>query len=117
MTFKERIQSVQKRESPHMWPEHTIGDLINAVLSIHDEAEARWFRNGYMDYLEEQPDLNARGATFVADANIGWCFGEGMAESDRAMWRRVGASHPIFSSMRSEPTARKAGINASSRQS
>lgn len=93
--FKERTPS-----------RHFIGDFISAVMVIDNEADALEFYRGYIDYLEIQPDRTQPAKT-VADANIGWCFGEGMSEERKAMWSRcTTASHPIFG--RSNPTPEEA---------
>lgn len=110
MSFESAIREQQKRQyrgDKHFWPAMTIGDLIGAVLSIHNEQQAREFYEGYKSWLNGQPGLD-NSAEHVARANIGWCFGEGMSESDMAMWRKVGASHPIFGSMEKAPTATEA---------
>lgn len=92
---------------------HTIGDLYNAVLAIHDANDARAFYVDYVAWLEVQPDLS-HSADAVAKANIGWLFGEGMPPENIRMWVEVcGASHPIFGTMQPRPTpeqAFKAGL-------
>ena len=75
----------------------TIGSFISATMSITDPEDAAAFYAGLVDNLNSQPDLNPRGAEYVARANIGWCFGEGMKPELIAMWSAVtGASHPVF---------------------
>lgn len=85
----------------------TIGALIDATMSIRDPEDAAAFYVGMVEYLNEQPDLDPRGAEYVAKANIGWCFGEGMYPELKAMWNDVtGATHPVFDM--SSPSATEA---------
>lgn len=101
-SFEAAIKGQQSASDEYRWPGMTIGHLIGAVLSIHDVVTAQQFRNGYIEWLSKQPDLG-RSAETVADANIGWCFGEGMPESDRAIWRELGSRHPVFGEMVNDP--------------
>ena len=94
--FKEAIEAQQRPEDKHKWPEMTIGHLIRAVMSVHSADDAKRFYEEYVDYLRTTPDLDSRGAEYVAKVNIGWCFGEGMPEKDRELWRQVGAYHPAL---------------------
>jgi hypothetical protein len=104
MNFEERIRSHQKPTDAYRWPNMTIGHLIKSIMEIHDEEDAKQFMDGYLPWLEAQVDLTEPPA-YVAASNIGWCFGEGMSEEDREMWRKVAkASHPVFGSMRTEPS-------------
>lgn len=107
-TFEQLIKAQQSDVDTHKWPQYTIGHLIRAIMGIHNPETAKSFRNDYIENLKSVPDLDRRGPVYVADANIGWCFGEGMSESDRSMWRTLGASHPIFGAMKSDPTAHEA---------
>jgi hypothetical protein len=92
---------------------HTIGDFIRAVLAVEDEADARRFFDGYVAWLEAQPDCTLP-ALDVARANVGWCFGEGMAPELVAMWHRLtGSAHPVFGTGKPSPEqALAAGMNA-----
>jgi hypothetical protein len=92
---------------------HTIGDFIRAVLAVEDEADARRFFDGYVAWLEAQPD-RALPALDVARANVGWCFGEGMSPERVAMWHRLtGSAHPMFgTSMPTPEQAFAAGMKA-----
>lgn len=108
MTFEERIRSHQKPIDETRWPNLTIGHLIHSIMEIHEEEEAKEFLAGYLPWLAAQKDLTEPAAS-IASANIGWCFGEGMPETDREMWRKVAnASHPMFGSMRVDPTPQEA---------
>jgi hypothetical protein len=79
---------------------HTIGDFIRAVLSIGNKEEAAEFYQDLLQYISRQKELSDTPEN-IAKANIGWCFGEGMSEDRRAIWREVcGAAHPIFGSMK-----------------
>lgn len=87
----------------------TIGHLVRAIMQIHKPEDARQFYEEYVEYLKTCPDLDHRGPEYVARMNIGWCFGEGMAEADRAMWREVcAARHPAFGTMESNPSTQEA---------
>jgi hypothetical protein len=108
-----------KHEFTERTPErHTIGDLIRAVMAVDNEADAKEFYRGYVEWLEAQPMDNGYTAQQVADSNIGWCFGEGMREERKRMWvMSTTASHPIFG--RTSPTpeeAVRAGIRAGQKQ-
>lgn len=75
--------------------QHTIGDLIRAVLAIDDAGRMRDFHAGYVAWLAGQAGCADPAA--VARANIGWCFGEGMAPARIALWSAVcAAEHPVF---------------------
>lgn len=92
---------------------HTIGDLISAVMAIDNEADAQEFYQSYVEWLDQQPD-RTQPARFVADANIGWCFGEGMSEERKAMWCKcTTATHPFFGRVNPSPQeALDAGMKA-----
>ena len=117
MTFiaaiQQQIDKSRNSAREHGWdfkertPErHNIGDFIGAVMAISTEEEATEFYRGYIDFLEVQPD-RTHPAEYVADANIGWCFGEGMSAEKQAMWSKcTTASHPIFG--RTTPTSKEA---------
>jgi hypothetical protein len=124
--FRDRIQSAidTDRENMIAWgyadrfqersaPDHNIGDFIRAVLGIETEAEARAFFDGYVRWLESAPDRTLP-ALDVARANVGWCFGEGMARERVAMWHRAtGSAHPVFGTSKPPPEqAFAAGMNA-----
>ncbi len=75
---------------------HTIGQFIEAVMSISDPIEALLFYQGYLQWLETQ-DTSEHPVEYVAKVNIGWCFGEGMSPRRVEMWSKVcGAYHPVF---------------------
>jgi hypothetical protein len=108
MTFEERIRSHQKPTDEHRWPNMTIRHLGHSIMEIHKEEDAKEFLAGYLPWLEAQADLDT-SALHVAQSNIGWFFGEGMSETDKAMWRNlIGASHPIFGAMKTNPTPQEA---------
>lgn len=91
--------------------ERTIGDFYNAVLNIHDGAEARAFYEQYvehnMTHAMDERYRTPEGAAALARSNIGWVFGEGMPQEDVIMWAEAcGAEHPIFGTMR--PTTEQA---------
>lgn len=91
----------------------TIGELIRAVLGIDDEADAKGFYDGYLEHMnsvpEEKRQWNGKTAEEVVRSNIGWCFGEGMTVTQRAMWVKVcDASHPVFGRMEIEPSGAEA---------
>jgi hypothetical protein len=69
--------------------------------------------DAYIEWLEVQPDSKLPSKQ-VADANIGWCFGEGMSNEKMDMWKKCStASHPIFGT--TKPTiaeALEAGMKA-----
>jgi hypothetical protein len=78
----------------------TIGHLIDAIMSIDNEVEAREFYESYVKWIQEHEEPR-RTSVFlpgqVAAQNIGWCFGEGMAPERIAMWRRATpAAHPVL---------------------
>lgn len=73
---------------------HTIGAFVAAVMEIDTDDDARLFYDGSLSYYAEN---GADNPAQVARANIGWCFGEGMAGERQRMWQRVcSAAHPIF---------------------
>ena len=78
--------------------EFTIGDLMNAIWSVESEGEMRPFFDGYVVYLQGRDDCdNPEG---VARSNIGWMFGEGMAQDRIELWvRTTQSSHPILGTM------------------
>lgn len=64
---------------------YTIGDLYNAVFAIHDPVEANTFYDDYIDWAKAHADERYRsqeGAETLVRANIGWIFGEGVAQQD-----------------------------------
>lgn len=94
--FKERTVST-----------HNLGDLIGAVLAIDNESDANEFYRGYIEHLESLPRHERYTPKQVADSNIGWCFGEGMAADRQQMWQKcTTASHPIFG--KTQPTPEEA---------
>lgn len=107
MTFEQAIRKQQKKTDEYKWPKMTYGHVIQAVFEIHDVDSAREFRNGYIKWLGVNVDP-VHTPEQVADANIGWCFGEGMPESDRAIWHSLGAAHPVFGTMEKDPTPEEA---------
>lgn len=80
----------------------TISDFIEQVLAVESIEKARRFLD------ETVSDLRARGSTDPeadARANIGWCFGEGMRDERRAMWREhFGIVHPWLGPMVERPS-------------
>ena len=91
---------------------HTIGDLVGAILSIHDEEDATHFYRGYRAWMDAHwnedgflASDNTNTPDQIVKSNIGWCYGEGMPQADREMWIRVsGASHPVFGQSMPSPT-------------
>lgn len=94
--FKEAIQAQQESDDKYKWPEMTIGHLIRAIMSVQSAVDAKQFYDEYVAYLRTTPDLDPRGAEYVANVNVGWCFGEGMADEKRRMWKSLGAFHPAL---------------------
>lgn len=78
------------------WPKFTIGDLMEAIMSIHDPVEAQEFQGSYLEWQRSQPTSDRHTPEQIVLANIGWCFGEGMDIKDIQMWATLGNSHPIF---------------------
>ena len=75
---------------------HTIGEFMSAVLDITQHDEAKEFYEEYLAWLKTCSDLSGTPES-IAQANIGWCFGEGMKAEHVTMWHEVcGATHPIF---------------------
>lgn len=84
------------------------GDFITAVLAIDDTDDARRFRDGYLEIMAAD-GVSPERAQELASANIGWCYGEGMAPERVVMWRATtGAVHPVFGSMVTPPTPEEA---------
>jgi hypothetical protein len=109
MTFEQRIKETQKASDSFHWPKMTIENLISAVFSVDTQEEASTFYEGYLVWLLKQADVSDIEHTrSVAKANIGWCFGEGMSQEKRELWRSVGASHPVFGSMQTDPSPKEA---------
>ena len=72
-----------------------LGQFISNVLAIHEEPQAKQFVEEYSNWLEERFPLQPHKK--VLQENIGWCFGEGMTQSQVDMWISVcGAYHPVF---------------------
>ena len=114
MTFQERINKHMQHYAHVKVPEgdHTIGALIQSIMEIDTEEDAKEFRDGYTDYLAiKLPDEDSRT---IARSNIGWGFGEGMASERVAMWVKVcEASHPVFGQVKpTQAAAFQAGIDA-----
>ena len=105
----------------------TIGEIIQEVLRIDTPEEAERFYGQYVEHirktqegiLDTLPDGFTPPETpeWVARANIGWVYGEGMTTERRAMWYAVtGAEHPVFGL--TTPTAEEAfqaGVNLAKR--
>ena len=74
------------------------GALVEAVLAINRDEDARAFYENYVVWLTEHLSQDsAHMPDKVACDNIGWCFGEGMAREQIAMWRRTTpAAHPVL---------------------
>ena len=74
-----------------------MGHCMSAIKSIGNYEDAREFYEGYATWNEAHkpsPDYPYSGEE-IAKANIGYCFGEGMASERIQMWREVtGAEHP-----------------------
>ncbi len=89
---------------------HTIGQLIRAVLAISNEADAKLFYDGYLEWMTDHLEADSQYTPEqVAKANVGWCFGEGMAKDKVKMWRDVcDASHSVFGSMETPVTPEEA---------
>ena len=107
--FQRRIQKqAAKRRRDLVLGEgvHTIGELVDAVLSVSSPKDATEFYEGYLEYLQVLGKSRGR-AEEIAKSNIGWCFGEGMAPDRVEMWvETCQAYHPIFGS--TIPTAEEA---------
>jgi len=85
----------------------TIGDFVEAVLSVKGEVEARLFLEGYvMHMIQEHPERALNENERIARDNIGFCFGEGMPISLKVMWKSIGVSHPFFPTL--DPTPEQA---------
>lgn len=88
----EAMKRGKYRYSPEGW--HSIGAFVSAVMEIDNPEDAAEFYAGSLSYYAAG---GADDPASVAKANIGWCFGEGMASERIAMWQEVcGAQHPIF---------------------
>lgn len=75
--------------------EITVGMLCDAVFAVETEDEAKKFYDEYIAYLKRQPGCDR--PIYIAKANIGWFFGEGMSQDKIDMWvRATGAFHPVF---------------------
>jgi hypothetical protein len=111
--FVDRIKAqIKKHPEPSRDVDHyTAGDFIRAVPEIHDEEEARMFRDGYFDSLVRLGKSDEE-AKRLCTSNLGWCMGEGMSKEDIEMWDRVGASHPVFGSMLGGGPTSKVAFNA-----
>lgn len=111
--FEEEILKSKKNSGKPETMEdgYTIGELVSAVMRIDNENEAKAFYDGYVEHLGKLPDLEHEPKR-IAQSNIGWCFGEGMAPERIGMWVDVcNATHPVFgTSMPSPQEAEKAGF-------
>jgi hypothetical protein len=92
-------------------PRHNIGQFIRAVLAIDNPEDARKFYDSclaWQIWMRTQPEYEGSKHTpeEVVRANIGWCFGEGMAQERINMWYQVtGATHPAFGVAKMTPEA------------
>jgi hypothetical protein len=119
--FMERYEAARTKRLASQYgtkiPEFTMGDMMDAIWSVEDEEDMRPFFNSYVEYLKSRPDCDDPEG--VARANIGWMFGEGMAQDRINMWTRATQSaHPVFGSMATRPSPEEAlqqGIDASRR--
>lgn len=101
MTFQERIDeamaSYRERGFEGKSWEHTIGAFVTAVMKIDNDAEARLFFDGYLEWMREHIENKSLDPREVCRLNVGWCFGEGMATDRVQMWQRVAdAAHPML---------------------
>jgi hypothetical protein len=80
----------------------TIEHFVNAVLRIDNVDDATKFYFGCVDYVQQQIDEgvweSSSNAIESTEANIGWCFGEGMSQDRMKMWRKVSntIAHPLW---------------------
>lgn len=101
-----QINVDRARSTEHGWSfnergfdRFTIGDLIRAILVIDNPTDAKAFYVSYVEELNKRDDLKDP-AEAIARANIGWCFGEGMARERIAMWvETTSSAHPVFGTM------------------
>src|ERR1035437_4613996 len=106
ISIKAQQRQGDKLNDKLKWPNHTIGHLIGAIMSIHNPADAKEFQESYLAWVKEHPADSRYTPEQIVSANIGWCFGEGMDPSDIAMWVALGNAHPIFGTVL--PTPEKA---------
>ncbi len=112
--FEYTIRKQQRKGDSRLWPHMNMGHLAGAILSIHNLRDATLFRTGYIAWMKATQEVR-ESAEEIVDSNIGWFFGEGIAEEDRKMWASLGSRHPIFGAMETPPTfeeALKAGMEA-----
>lgn len=82
---------------------NTMGEVISAVLKIDTPEAATEFYAEYVADLQQNNGRSLEAAASIARSNIGWCFGEGMSEERKKMWKKVtGAKHPVL--RRSSPS-------------
>ena len=101
--FMERYEAARHKRIASTYgtkiPEFTVGDLYDAVFSVDNDEDARQFFAGYVAWLAARDDLNDDPKK-IARSNIGWMFGEGMAQDRIAMWVRcTDSAHPILGTM------------------
>jgi hypothetical protein len=96
-------QQDQRTFRGHLWPEHTIGDLMSAIFAIQEPSEAKDFFESYLAWQRHQPPDPRWTPEQVVRANIGWCFGEGMEQKYVEMWAQLGGSHPVFGTAKLTP--------------
>lgn len=87
----------EARQVPRTRERFTIGDFIYAVLAIEDEATAKTFYEGAVEYYKRFATDEHFDPGSVARQNIGYCFGAGMTQERIDMWVRVcQACSPYF---------------------
>jgi hypothetical protein len=94
--FEQRIgDAMKKRKVNRKLPlaELTVGDIIDAVFSVDNEADAKAFYEGYVAYLnnypEDQRDWHGMTAERVARSNLSYCFRENMKPERIQMWSKA----------------------------
>lgn len=106
--IERQIALCRARAVAHGWQfeergitDHTLGDFIRAVLAVDTPEHAKAFYAGCVAFIQDEINAGTwrsrHSAEDAARANIGWCFGEGMAPEKIAMWTATcQAAHPIF---------------------
>jgi hypothetical protein len=96
--FEQKIREQTKLSNAASIERFTIATLIEAVLAIDCDEDARAFYRGYLAWLAAHLPEDAENIpNKIACDNIGWCFGEGMSRERIAMWRRTTpAAHPTL---------------------
>lgn len=65
---------------------HTISEFVGAVMAVDTPEDAKEFFGTAVAWREGKPPNPGYTPVSAVQADIGWCFGEGMAPERIKMW-------------------------------